>query len=81
MKPLLPILALALLASGCTLTRFHHPETGTFTRVSFGTTQTIGPITVTTKEGTTVKVDGYSSEQAQLAGAAVEAAVRAATGR
>lgn len=70
------LLAVALLA-GCTITRYSHPQGGAFTRISLGTSQNIGPIDVTTTDGTKVRVDGYASDQAQVAGAVVTAALKA----
>lgn len=83
MKRLLLLLSAFLLSavfSGCTHTSYVDPKTGgKFSRTSIGTTQSIGAIRVTTgADGVrSLTVEGYTNEQAQIAGAVVEAAIKA----
>lgn len=62
----------AIACSGCVYT--HVP--GQFTRISIGTGHSIGRVEFPTKEGV-AKIEGYTSEQAQVASAVVEAAIKA----
>lgn len=72
---------LLALLSGCTLTRYTDTKGGSFTRISVGTTQNIGPIDVSAgPTETKVRIEGYSSEQAQIASAVVGAALKATGG-
>ena len=72
--------ALLAAATGCTHTAYVDPKTGAkFSRTSVGTTQSIGAIRVTSgADGVrSLTVEGYTNEQAQIAGAVVEAAIKA----
>lgn len=76
---LLLLAACALGASACTHTAYVDPTTGAkFTRTSIGTTQSIGAIRVEADGAKrSLHVEGYTNEQAQIAGAVVEAAIKA----
>lgn len=67
------IIAAAPLLGGCVYTSYTDLSGRKLTRVSVFGNQSIGKIDLT--KGT---MEGYTSEQAQIAGAVVEAAVKAA---
>lgn len=77
---LLSSFCLSLVFTGCTHTAYVDPTTGAkFTRTSIGTTQSIGAIRVEADASgrKSLTVEGYTNEQAQIAGAVVEAAIKA----
>lgn len=65
-------LVLCILSSGCVYTKYTHGDKS-LTRISVGGNQSVGKVDL--NRGT---MEGYVSEQAQVAGAVVEAAVKAA---
>lgn len=71
MKAIL-ILAACALSSGCVYTSYQSGDKK-LTRISLFGNQTVGKVDL--QKGT---MEGYESEQAQVAGAVVEAAVKAA---
>ncbi len=72
----IPILLIAWLLSGCVYTSYTGKNGQHLTRISVFGNQTVGKIDL--ERGT---MEGYTSEQAEVAGAAVSAAIKAATGR
>ena len=72
----LTVLVLASLVSGCVHTPYSGKNGQRLTRISVFGNQTVGKIDL--ERGT---MEGYTSEQAEVAGAAVSAAIKAATGR
>jgi len=79
MKALLVLASIALLA-GCTSTTYQDAAGNKLSRHSFGTTQNIGKLIVKAGDKE-LTLEGYSNEQAQVAGAVVTAAITAATKR
>lgn len=73
----LVLLIVSVALGGCTYRKFEHPTHGTYTSFGLGTSQSIGAIEVKTGSDTGVKLEGYTSESAQVAAAAVAAAVKA----
>ena len=74
--------ALALLAAlaastGCTHTTYTDPSGAKFSRTSFLNSQSAAKVEYKSADKT-LTIDGYTSDQAQIAGAVVGAAVRAA---
>jgi hypothetical protein len=67
------VLIAALSATGCVYTSYTDKEGRKLTRISLFGNQAIGKVNLTT--GT---IEDYDSEQTKIAGAVVEAAVRAA---
>lgn len=67
------IIAVAMSASGCVYTRYKDLSGRSLTRISVFGNQSIGKVDLT--KGT---IEGYESEQSQIASSVVEAAVRAA---
>lgn len=75
---LLVILATSALLVGCTSTTYQDTAGNKLSRVSFGTTQNIGKLSVKAGDKELL-LEGYSNEQAQVASAVVSAAITAAT--
>lgn len=75
MKPLLPLLAVAL--SGCVYTSYTDPSGAKFSRIAVGSNQSAAEVTVKAGDKT-MAMKGYTSEQTAAIDAAVTAAVRAA---
>lgn len=77
-KLLLAVMALALVASGCTVTKYN-PKTGEFMTRSFATRKTIGDLTLGTDTNgvKNLRVKGYSNDQASVIEGAIDAAVKA----
>ncbi len=78
-RPLFPsAFLLSGVLTGCTVTTYSDPSGAKFTRASLGTTQSIGAIRVEAAgDKKVLTVEGYTNEQAQVAGAVVEAAIKA----
>lgn len=76
MNKLLPLLLIVAASNaGCVYTSYKQGDKS-LTRISVFGNQTVGKIDL--MKGT---MEGYTSEQAEVAGAAVSAAIKAATGR
>ena len=81
MKTLLIVILAASLA-GCTTNEYvrkRGDDSVTFKRTSFGLTQAIGEISVSTDQAgrQTLRVSGYENRDSAIVGAAVEAAIKA----
>lgn len=76
-----PALALAAVAAalltGCTSTSYTDPSGAKFSRISLLNSQSVGKVEMKAGDKT-LSLEGYSSEQAQVASAVVTAAVRSA---
>jgi hypothetical protein len=67
----------AALLTGCTSTSYTDPSGAKFSRISVLNSQSIGKVDIKAGDKT-LTIEGYSSEQAQIASAVVSAAVRSA---
>ncbi len=74
-------LAAALLLTGCTVTTYQSPTGETFSRVALGSKTSVGELSVEADPAGVrkLKIKGYANDQAEVAAAITEAAVRAAT--
>lgn len=75
---LISVAAVAILSSGCTVTKYN-PKTGEFSTRSFATRKTIGDLTLGTDTNgvKNLRVRGYSNDQASIIEGAIDAAVKA----
>ena len=77
-RHLVPVLCvLSLFVVGCTSTSYSDPSGAKFSRISLLNNQSVGEVTVKAGDKE-LTLKGYSSDQAQIAGAVVSAAVKAA---
>lgn len=83
MKNKLVILAalvgLLLASTGCTVTKYSHPGGAKFERVAFGNKTGIGKVKFNPETGA-FELEGYSSEQTELAAAITQAVIAAKGG-
>lgn len=72
--------AAALLHTGCTVTKYESATGEKFSRYAVGNRTSVGEMSVVadTAGVRTFQLKGYSNDQAEVAGAVTEAAVRAA---
>lgn len=75
---LISVVALALLTSGCTVTKYN-PLTGEFLSRSFATRKTIGDLILGTDTNgvKNLRIKGYANDQASVIEGAIDAAVKA----
>lgn len=73
---LLILAAIAALSAGCVQTSVKTAGGDEFKRISFLNKQSVGKVTFNAKTGD-FAIEGYSSDQAETAGAVVKAAVEA----
>lgn len=75
------VVVACLMASGCTMTTYQSAGGAKFTRMSLGTKQAISGLKVEIDPETgkqSLEVKSYSTDQAEVAAAVVQAAVQAA---
>lgn len=79
-RHLVPVLCvLSLFAVGCTSTSYTDPSGAKFSRISVLNSQSVGKVEMKADEKSkSLTLEGYTSEQAQIASSVVSAAVKAA---
>lgn len=75
---LLACLLLAAAAAGCTATTYTDPSGAKFTRTSFLSKQSIGKVDLKAGDKS-LKIEGYSNEQTEIAAAVATAVANAVT--
>lgn len=76
---ILAVTVLLCFTCGCTYTKFTDPKGASFSRISVLNSQSVGKVEVKANEHgvTSVELEGYKSEQTQLAGAIAEGVAKA----